>query len=546
MSQERIPVLIVGAGGAGLSLSLLLQQQGISSMLIERRSDISWVPRARNLNFRTLEVFLGLGLEEEVQAAGTRVSHGFRKSSLASHQEEELLDPTSLTPPNLEDISLEPFMLYCPQSRLEPLLRTATKQRDCDVRYGTQLVSFTQDDDGITAILEERATARSYVVHADYLVAADGTHSHIRETLGIKSQGYGALPEYIIFVYFRAPWQQLIAGHEADAILIKNTEVEGIFLFGKDDFGLFMITYKPSRGESFEDFTAERCQKLVEKAIGQPGMAVEIVDKVHWQPTENVAEQFQKGRVFLVGDAAHTMPGYKGLGLNTAIQSAQNLAWKLAYVLRRQAGQELLATYQVERHPVGLFAAHQSLTGPGAALLSEETRSHLLSEKDERPLFYPIVGYRYRSAAILSGDAASSEQEIALLDRETLTGQPGTRIPHLWLEQKGRRISTLHMLDGRFMLLAGPDGTLWRDVVPEVDASFGIDLVAYHVGSNGDLLDLMNDWQTKTGTSAEGAILVRPDGFIAWRTSTLTTNPEHLLEQVFSSILCRSSHQTNV
>ncbi len=543
IAQEHVPVLIVGAGGAGLSLSLLLHQQSIPSRLIERRSDISWVPRARNLNFRTLEVFRGLRLEEEVRAAGTSASRIYRKPSLASPEQEELFDPTQLQPPGLQEISPEPFMLYCPQSRLEPLLRAAAKQQGCDVRYGTELVSLTQEDTGVTATLEEHATGRSYVVRADYLIAADGAHSHIRETLGIKSQGYGALPEYIIFVYFRAPWQQLIAGHEADAIQIKNADVEGVFLFGKDDLGLFMITYRPALGESFEEFTAERCQKLVEKAIGQPGMAVEIVDRVHWQPAESVAEQFQMGQVFLVGDAAHTMPGYKGLGLNTAIQSVQNLAWKLAAVIRGQAGPELLATYQSERHPVGRFAAHQSLTGPAAAVLPKGTKSELLPEKEELPIFYPIIGYRYRSQAILSEDAASPEQEIALLDREELTGQPGTRVPHLWLERQRQRISTLDLLDGRFVLLTGAGGTAWREAAAAVAEKLGIGLAAYRIGPDADLLDLENGWQAKMGVSSEGAVLVRPDGFVAWRTSTLATSPETRLVQVLSSILCRSTEQ---
>ncbi len=553
MTQEHVPVLIVGAGGAGLSLSLMLHRQGIASVLVERRPDVSWVPRARNLNFRTLEVFRGLGLEEEVRAAGARASHVFLKETLASPEQKELLDPSGLQPPDLAEISPEPFIWYCPQSRLEPLLLVANKQRGCDVRYGTRLISFTQDDAGVTATLEEQASGRSYVVRADYLAACDGAHTrpdrlylssddvhhpHIREILGIQSQGYGALPEYFIFVYFRAPWQQLVAGHEADAILIENADVKGFFMSGKDDFGAFLINYQPALGESFEEFTAERCQQLVEKAIGQPGMAVEILDITHWQPAESVAEQFQVGRVFLVGDAAHTMPQYKGLGLNTAVQSAQNLAWKLAAVIGGQAGQELLATYQVERHPVGRFAAHQSLTGPAAAVLPEGAKSGLHPEKD-LPLFYPMVGYRYRSQAIVSEDAASTEQEIALLDREILSGQPGSRVPHLWLERGGQRISTLDLLDGRFVLLTGTGGTAWKDAAAAVAEHLGIALAAYRIGAGADLLDLENGWQTKIGMSAEGAMLVRPDGFVAWRTDTRPPNPEPKLRQVLSSILCQ-------
>jgi putative polyketide hydroxylase len=558
MAQEHVPVLIVGAGGAGLSLSLLLHQQGIASMLVERRPDVSWVPRARNLNFRTLEVLRGLGLQEEVHAAGDRLIHSYLKETLASPEQKQFsaLNIDALIPSNQQEISPEPFLIYCPQSRLEPLLLAANRQRGCDVRYGTRLVSFQQDDAGVTATLEDVATGRSYVVSADYLVGSDGAHTrpdrfnlsasdvrhpHMRELLGIQSQGYGAIPEYFIFIYFHAPWQPLIAGHEADAFVINNSDVKGIFMSGKGDFGAFLINYQPAKGESYEEYTPERCQTLVEKAIGQAGMKVEIMDVVHWQPAEDVAEQFQKGRVFLVGDAAHTMPAFKGLGLNTAVQSAQNLAWKLAAVIHEQAGSELLATYQVERHPVGRFAAHQSLMGPGAALLPQGAVVALLSKEEDLPLFYPIAGYRYRSQAIMVEDASSSEQEIALLDREELTGQPGSRVPHLWLGWGGQRLSTLDLLDGRFILLTGSAGTPWQQAATEVAVSPGIKLAVYRVGADGDLLDLENAWQTRMGVSAEGALLVRPDGFVAWRTDTLPISPEASLKQVLLSILCRKN-----
>lgn len=225
MTQEHVPVLIVGAGGAGLTFSLLLQQQHITSLLIEQRADSSWVPRARNLNFRTLEVFRGLGLEEQVRAVGAHVSRIFSKPNLASPEQVELIDPIGLAPHNMEDLSMEPFLLFCPQSRLEPLLRAAATQRGCDVRYGTKLVSYTHDDAGVTATVED-VNGKPFTVRADYLIAADGAHSHIREALGVTSQGYGALPEYFVFIYFRAPWQQLIAGHESDGMMIKNADVQ--------------------------------------------------------------------------------------------------------------------------------------------------------------------------------------------------------------------------------------------------------------------------------------------------------------------------------
>jgi putative polyketide hydroxylase len=506
VTPAPVPVAIVGAGGAGLALSLLLHQQGIASVVVERRTDISWVPRARNLNFRTLEVFRGLGMEADVLAAGTTVSHGFRKTTLAAAEQEEIIDPSSLEPPGLQEITPEPLYWYCPQSRLEPLLLAKARERGSDVRYGVEMAGFVQDDHGVTLTLHDRATGAASELRAEYLAACDGAHSHVRQALGIATQGHGPLPEHIISVYFRAPWQRLIAGHESDAILVDNADVQGILMVAKDDLGMLMVTYQGSP----EGFTHERCRELVERAIGQPDLPVDVIDVVRWQPAEDVAERFQASRVFLVGDAAHTMPGYKGLGLNTGIQSAQNLAWKLAAVLAGRAAPALLATYHVERHPVGRFAARQSLTGPGAVLVPGKTT--LLPPGEEMPIFYPIAGYRYGEA-----------DEIALLDEERLTGLPGTRVPHLWLERDGRDISTLDLLDGRFLLLFG--GGAWTDASAAASERLGIGIAACRVGAE-------EGWPAKLGAPPDGAVLVRPDGFVAWR-----GGPDVSLEETLARVL---------
>ncbi len=455
MARTHIPVLIVGAGGAGLSLLLLLHQLGIASVLVERRPDVSWYPRARNLNFRTLEVFRGLGLEAQVIATGAQFSRTLRKETLASHEQEGFpsLEQFLHIADHLEIVTPEPPFWYCPQSRLEPLLLTEAKRRGCDVRYNTELVSFTQDSEGVSATITDRATGTTCVLQAAYLLAADGAHSHVRKALGVKAEGLGVLDEHYIFVYFRAPWGELIRGYENDAILIDRPGVRGFFLITDADRGMFAI-----QEEAAKDYTAERCKDLILDGMGKPDLPVEIVDVAHWQPGQLVAEHFGQGRVFLVGDAAHTMPPKLGLGANTAIQSAQNLAWKLAAVLKGHASQDLLSTYEAERHPVARLAAEQSLVGPAASLLTKGSDDKLLPLEKRVPFFSLVAGYRYRSQAILSDDAPLlhagegrlQNAEIELLERpEALTGQPGTRVPHLWLERGGQRISTLDLLHAR-------------------------------------------------------------------------------------------------
>ncbi len=176
-------------------------------------------------------------------------------------------------------------------------------------------------------------------------------------------------------------------------------------------------------------------------------------------------------------------------------------------------------------------------------MLTHGSDDKLLGVETRVSFFSLMAGYRYRSQAVLDDDAGpSSPVELGLLDKpEELTGLPGTRVPHLWVQRQGQRNSTLDLLDGRFFLLVGPAGTPWREAAAGVAGSLGIDLVAYRLAADGDLLDLEDAWSVKLGMSAEGAVLVRPDGFVGWRTNILPTGPERRLEQVISSILCRST-----
>ncbi len=537
MTQEHVPVLIVGAGGAGLSLLLLLQQQGIAALLVERRSDVSWLPRARNLNFRTLEVFRGMGLEAKVIAAGSDVTRTVRKETVASTEEQGVpsLEQFLHLADHLEICTPEPPFLYCPQSRLEPLLRAEAKQRGCDVRYNTELMAFTQDARGVSATIKDRSSGASCVVQASYLLGADGAHSHVRDALGVKAEGLGVLDEHYIFIYFRADWGELIQGRENDAIFIDRPNCRGFFLITDRDRGMFVV-----QEESAHDYSVERCKALVIDGIGKPDLPVEIIEAAHWQPAQMVAERFGQGCVFLVGDAAHTMPPKLGMGANTAIQSAQNLAWKLAAVLKGQAPAALLATYQAERRPVGLLASQQSLVGPAASLLTKGSDDKLLPTEKRISLFSLIAGYRYHSQAVLSEDPAGPVETELLSKPEELTGQPGTRVPHLWLEREGKRISTLDLLDGRFVLLTGTGGAAWSKAAAVVAARLGIGMAAYRIGPDADLLDPEYGWRTRMRMSASGVALLRPDGFVAWRAPNLSARPEELLEHVLMSILCRS------
>jgi len=537
MNVRHVPVLIVGAGAGGLATSALLAKHGIASLLVEKRREIFIYPKARNLSFRSLEVLRGLGLADEVHAVADGVSDMFVRPTLNSDEEKLAIDIDSFFA-GLDHLSPEPSAQYCPQSSLEPMLLAETRRRGSEVRYGTEICSFAQYDAGVTAVVRDMESGESQTVRAEYLVAADGVHSATRKRLGVTTFGYGALPIFVVFMYFRAPWRKFVSHlNDGDGVQVKNADVDGIFLIVKDDLGMFITTYFPDKGETAAQFTPEYCREVLTKAIGEP-MDIEIIEAAAWQPYEQVADQFQCGRVFLVGDAGHTMPPFKAGGANTAIQSAHNLAWKLAAVLQGTARPELLTTFHTERHPVGRFAAHQSLTGPTVALIDLDNQGPGLPLDEEASMFSLLIGYQYRSAAVVSDQPAPADPDAALLVDE-LRGQPGTRVPHVWVQHGGRRVSTLDLLGHDFALLTGDDGAAWVEAAAAASTDLGVPIVVHQIGLARSVLDPDGEWAQVTGLPPEGALLVRPDDFVGWRADRLPVDPGGELHRALSAILAR-------
>jgi putative polyketide hydroxylase len=525
MDVKHVPVLIVGAGAAGLTTSALLAKHGVRSLLVEKRREVFIYPKARNLSFRSLEILRGLGLTDAVHEVAHGVSDMVVKPTLNSADEEPAMDVNAIFAP-FDGLSPEPPAQYCPQSRLEPMLAAESRRRGSEVRYGMELSSFDQDDTGVTVIVRQRDSGEAETVRIDYLVAADGVHSQIRDSLGIATSGYGAVPMFFAFIYFKAPWRKFVPHlGDGDGVQVKNADVDGIFLVVDGDLGMFITTYFPGNGETAAQFTPERCGELLTKAIGEQ-IDIQIVDVASWQPYERVADQFQCGRVFLVGDAAHTMPPFKAGGANTAIQSAHNLAWKLAAVLNRTAAPNLLSTYHAERHPVGRFNARQSLTGPALSFLRLDDNRPQLPADEEAPMLALLIGYQYRSAAVVSDE--QEHADIPLV--EELRGQPGTRVPHVWLHRDGKCVSTLDRVGPGFTLFTGEDGAGWHAAVPAVADELGVPIAAHTLGPE-------TDWATVTGLPPAGAVLVRPDDFVGWRTDELPPFPETQLRQALSQIL---------
>jgi len=536
MAERDYRVLIVGAGAGGLSAATLLAHHGVQSLLIERRREVFIYPKARNLTFRTLEILRGIGLGRAINEAAERISNMITKRTLSDAEATRVVGTEFF--PSAEAVSPEPFGKYCPQSKLEPILLAESRRLGCDVRYGVELVSFRQDDEGVVATVRDLDSGASQVLRAAYLIAADGTHSHIRRELGIATSGFGRLPLFFVFIYFRAPWRQFVPElGDGDGVQIRNEGVAGILVAAQGDLALFACTYSPRRGETIDKFTPDWCRELILKVAGTP-IDVQIVDIAPWQPYEQVADRFRCGRVFFVGDSAHTMPPFKGGGANTAIHSAHNLAWKLAAALRGVGGPNLLDTYEAERRPVGLFAARQSLTGPGASFFEASEDRPTLPAGEDLPFFYMIAGYKYHSRAVVTNDPAPASDQVQLVDGEQLHGDPGTRLPHAWVLRDGQRVSTLDLHGDELQLFTGAEGAPWITAAASVSASVGVPIDVFRIGSE-TIQDLDGMWAQLTGLSPEAALLVRPDDFVAWRADSLPQSPTDELRKAVDQILAR-------
>jgi putative polyketide hydroxylase len=533
---EEVPVVFAGGGLVGLSTAMFLAQHGISSVAIERLRGGSPVPRAAFFHMRTIEMFRAAGIEDQV-----------RDQSLKEFEPEGaivLMDTLAgkvlagLIPSLNEGVeALSPCRrLFVTQPGLEPILRARAEQAGATVIEGTEVVGIEQDADGVTATIRDVATGAERPLRAQYLIGTDGAHSRVRELLEIEFDGRGVFSNAIT-IYFHAPLARYVVGKSLSVIYVKNAELSGFFRMDKDGNSGFLVintvgdTSRPEAASPANDVRPEHLIELVRQAAGVPDLPVTIDGVARWRATSDVARRFSDGRVFLAGDAAHLMPPNGGYGGNTGIHDGHNLAWKLAMVLKGVAGPSLLSTYETERRPVGKFTVEQAYT-------RYVTRSATyLGAKDFQPLandFNIELGYVYRSPAIMSEDDVERGSEDP---RESL-GRPGSRAPHLWIEKGGHRISTLDLFGHGFALLTGPAGTAWADAARTAARDItGLTLDAYVVGA--DVRDPSGQVPTAYGIGETGAVLVRPDGFVAWRATSLAADPTRVIADALRALLMR-------
>ncbi|ATL31694.1 FAD-dependent monooxygenase [Streptomyces formicae] len=531
---DHVSVLVVGGALGGLSSALFLARAGVPVLLAERHAATSNQPRFRGPTIRSMEVLRGVGLEDRVRAAGT----SDREIGGIAWVGDNLADPEVRwnVEPWEEDLSgVSPTVACaCDQDKFEPLLLDRARELGAGIRFGSELTGFEQDADGVTAVLLDRATGAERTVRADYLIAADGTHSPVRERLGIARQGPGLLG-HRISIYFAADLRPELDGRVFSACFVEGM---GASLLPRDS-GLWQLSvpYRPEQGESERDFTPERCRGLIRSALGRDDVHAELRSTSPWEIAMLVAERFQEGRVFLVGDSAHVMPPTGGFGGNSAIQDAHNLAWKMAAVLAGTAGPGLLDTYGPERRAVAELTVAATASRLPASWVGEgaDGQAHGLAPTGGPTPVGGLppaadhntvsLGYRYRSAAVLLDEDDGDPVE----DPRKPTGRPGTRAAHVVLQRPdATRLSTLDLWQDTYVLLTGERGERWLTAAREAAAELGITLPAHRVGPPGtdaDLSDTTGQWPRAYGVPADGATLIRPDGFVAWRALSPPDHP---------------------
>ncbi|MFE0379462.1 FAD-dependent oxidoreductase [Streptomyces inhibens] len=540
-AEDRVPVLIVGGSLVGLSASLFLGRLGVRHLLVEKHSDTSRHPRGRGNNVRTMELYRVAGAERQIREAASILAdnHGILQAPSLTGDDQEWLFKEIDPGGGLARISPAAWCL-CSQNDLEPVLVGSARALGGDLRFSTELISFDQDAHGVTAVVKNRETGEHTTVQADYLIAADGPRSPVRERLGFGQTGPGDL-FHNVSITFRAPaLADVVGDRRFIACYLTNPEADGALLpVDNEADWVFHAPWHPDQGETLEDFTDERCIDHIRRATGVLDLDVEITGKAPWHAAERVAERYAAGRVFLAGDSAHEMSPTGAFGSNTGIQDAHNLAWKLAAVLNGSAGPELLATYETERQPVA-----RETSARASARSAEHSHPGYAPAPGagggrQRGVLTVALGYCYPRGAVVGADP-----ELPVVpDQMRLTGEPGTRAPHMWVQANGDRRSTLDLYEKSFVLLTGSEGEMWRTAVKAAVEQFGLRLDCYLVGTGPDD-DLVPeegaDWAEKHGTTSEGAVLVRPDGFVAWRAEGRVADPEAALREVLESLLCRS------
>ncbi|MEF3365164.1 FAD-dependent monooxygenase [Methylocystis sp. 9N] len=474
MEMNSTPVLIVGGGLVGLSAAVFLAARGVPAVLVERHAGSSPLPRAMGFTTRTMELYRAVGLGDQIPQTPPGFGHP-RRLKVESLAGKWASEEVAWTPVVAGDGSSSSKVDYSictaaalAQDLLEPILRARAIELGADIRLTTRLMSFEKDEEGVTARMRQR-DGQDYALRAQYVIAADGHASPIREALGIGRQGRGVM-RTARSVLFRAPLEDYLKSG------VSQFEIE------QPGFEAMLTTYRDAtQGQGRwlliaadeRDYDEAGLKAMIQKAVGRSDFDIEIIATGLWELSALIADRFALGRIFLAGDAAHTLPPARGgYGANTGIEDVHNLAWKIASVLAGESRPELLDSYDAERRPIAWLRHSQIFARPDYARYARPTDKDVPIIDDDAM----ELGQLYRSSAVLG---AGADLPPALRP-DQWAGQPGTRAPHVWVSKDGARSSTLDLVQPDWALLTSDER--WRPAAQSVAAQFKVKLDCVLIG----------------------------------------------------------------
>lgn len=581
---DRTTVLIVGAGASGLTAALMLGRLGIDTIVIERHAGTSITPKAHIIHSRTMEIFAQLGLASEVRAAAAPPEHFQRTAWYTSLGGEDAWDRRLLTAisswsagdlkPYYEEVTAE-SMTNLPQHLLEPIMREHAERAVGDGRilFNNELTALSQSADGVEATVLDRNSGESKTIAADYVIGADGGKT-VGDMVGIPMLGPPPIID-IVSIIFKADISAYLQEDDCLIRLFLQPQLDGttrrfsLVAAGPDRWDRHCGHWRSAAllpvGSDLDAYTPEIAVKELRTLLKLPDLQIEDIELSRWRFESLIAERMQAGRVFLVGDAAHRHSPSGGLGLNTAVQDAHNLAWKLALVVRGAADPALLDSYDLERRPVArrrvefaTFSLYNHLSAgggfgmtPGAseehnravleALFSDtadgETRRAQLKE-----MLYTLrrefqhadldLGYEYADSPAVVPDGTEAPRRDPVGSHYEPVARPGHRLPHAVLAGDREPVSTHGLLGlDRFLLLCDADGPDWASAAARVAAETDMAIEVITVGARGELRDPAGTWAGLRGHDPGGAVLVRPDGHVAFRALTAPVDAEEELRR---------------
>jgi len=573
--------LVIGAGPAGLTAALALAQHGVRAMTVTKYATTANSPRAHITNQRTMEVFRDLGIEDRIRDVATPndlMGHNVWATSFAGREIARLMTWGAGVERRSEyDAASPSAMCNLPQHLMEPVLLEAARQSGADVVMATELMQIEQDDHGVTAVVRDRDSGEERSIRARYAIGADGGRSRVAEQLGFPLEGETGLGASVN-AWLEADLTRYTA--HRPGTLYWMAQPGNAYWVGSGTWicvkpwteWVMLFMYDPAEGDP--DLSEAAIVARAHSTIGDPEIDVRVKSVATWQINHVVAADYQRGRVFLVGDAAHRHPPANGLGTNTSIQDSYNLAWKLAMVLRGDAGEALLTSYHTERQPVGRQVVDRAFKSVGDMLPISQalgfkpgqsadegwaSLDHLFSaepdaEKRRATLAEAVelqnyqfnalgveLDHRYETGAVVG--ASDEPWPPAVRDPELHhhpTTHPGARLPHAWVQHGTERVSTLDIGGpGRFRLLVGVSGAPWSDAAAAVSDRLGVELAAYELGARCEYDDVYGTWARLKEIGDDGALLVRPDGHVAWRSWGGSEDPTGELEAALRLILAR-------